>query len=74
MPQHRRLNVKKFLDSVSEFLIKEYFERFFAGNLQLDAYDSDSVLAFMDAPGHEALKSPSSLALYKKANRSGLAG
>lgn len=57
MPQHRRLNVKKFLDSVSESLLKEYFERFFEGNLQLDAYDSNSVLAFMDAPGHEALKS-----------------
>jgi len=57
MPQHRRLNVKKFLDSLSESLIREYFSRFFEGQLQLDACDSASVMALMDTLEDEALKS-----------------
>lgn len=56
MPQHRHLNLEKFLDSVSESLIKEYFDRTFQGKLRLDAYDRDSVSAFIEAPANETVK------------------
>jgi len=56
MPQHRHLNLNKFLDSVSESLIKEYFDRTFQGKLQLAGYNRDSVSAFIHEPADEALK------------------
>ncbi len=56
MPQHRRLHTKKFLDSVSESLIKEYFDRFFQGRHQFGAYDPDSVFSFIEAPENDTLK------------------
>ena len=59
MPRHRSLNLKKFIDSITEPLIKEYFKKKVRGgaSLSLKTFDYDSVNKFLDTVQDEELKS-----------------
>jgi len=59
MPRHRSLNLKKFIDSITEPLIEEYFKQKVEGGglLPLKAFDYDSINKFLDTIQEEDLKS-----------------
>lgn len=59
MPRHRSLNLKKFIDSIPEPLVEEYFNQKVGGGglLSLKAFDYDSVNKFLDTIQDEDLKS-----------------
>ena len=59
MPRHRSLNLKKFIDSIPEPLIEEYFKQKVEGgaSFSLKAFDYDSVNKFLDTIQDEDLKS-----------------
>jgi len=59
MPRHRSLNLKKFIDSIPEPLVKEYFKRKVGGDAFFSpkAFNYDSVNKFLDAIEDEDLKS-----------------
>jgi len=59
MPRHRSLNLKKFIDSIPESLIEEYFKQKVEGGVSfsLKAFDYDSVNKFLDTIQDEDLKS-----------------
>ena len=50
MPRHRSLNLKKFIDSIPEPLIEEYFKQKVEGgaSFSLNTFDYDSVNKFLD--------------------------
>jgi len=58
MPQHRNLNLKKFIDSIPESLIEEYFQRRFRGKLpaSLTAFDYGTIKSFLDDMEDEELQ------------------
>ena len=58
MPRHRSLNLKKFIDSIPEPLIEEYFKQKVEGGapLSLKTFDYDSVNKLLDAVQDEELK------------------
>lgn len=58
MPRHRSLNLKKFIDSIPEPLIEEYFRKKVIGptSLPIKSYDYDSVNNFLDTVQDENLK------------------
>jgi hypothetical protein len=45
MPKHRNLNLKKFIDSIPESLIKEYFQRTFRSRVPapLNGFDYGTI-------------------------------
>lgn len=59
MPRHRSLNLKKFIDSIPEPLVEEYFNQKVGGepSLSLKAFDYHSVNKFIDTIQDEDLKS-----------------
>jgi hypothetical protein len=59
MPRHRSLNLKKFIDSIPESLVEEYFKQKVEGgaSFSLKAFDYDSVNKFLDTIQDEDLKS-----------------
>ena len=59
MPRHRSLNLKKFIDSILEPLIEEYFKQKVGGggSPSLKTFDYDSVNKFLDTIQDEDLKS-----------------
>ena len=50
MPRHRSLNLKKFIDSIPEPLIEEYFRKKVGDgkSFSLKAFDYDSINKFFD--------------------------
>ena len=58
MPRHRSLNLKKFIDSIAEPLIEEYFKQKLGGgtSFSLKTFDYDSVNKFLDTVQDEELK------------------
>ena len=56
MPRHRSLNLSKFIDSLPESFIREYFERKSGGVVALAAYNAESVSDILTSPGDEELK------------------
>ena len=60
MPRHRSLNLKKFVDSIPESLLEEYFDQKLREGcpfLYLDGFDYESVYKFLDTLPYEDLKS-----------------
>lgn len=59
MPRHRSLNLKKFIDSIPEPLVKEYFKQKLGGgaSFSLKTFDYDSVNKLLDIVKNEELKS-----------------
>lgn len=56
MPRHRSLTLKKFVGSIPEPLIKEYFKQKCNGQGPLKSFDFDSVNKFLDTIQDENLK------------------
>ena len=58
MPKHRNLNLKKFIDSIPESLIKEYFQRTFRGRVPapLNGFDYGTIKSFLDDMEDEELQ------------------
>ena len=59
MPRHRSLNLKKFIDSIPEPLVEEYFKQKLGGgeHLSLKAFDYDFINKFLDTIQDKDLKS-----------------
>ncbi len=57
MPRHRNLNLKKFVESIPEKLLKEYFKKTLPRGVSLSSFDYDSVKNFMDGLEDDNLKS-----------------
>jgi hypothetical protein len=58
MPRHRNLNLQKFIDSIPEPLIEEYFKEKLGGRafLSIKIFDYDSVNKFLDTVQNKDLK------------------
>lgn len=56
MPRHRSLKLEKFIDSVPDHLLKEYFKRTIGDELKLSSFDYESVNGYLDAIQDEELK------------------
>lgn len=58
MPRHRTLNLKKFVESIPEHLLAEYFREFAGGGLPTpQGYDYESINEFLDGLPDEDLAS-----------------
>ncbi len=57
MPKHRNMALKKFVESIPQPLMKEYFEKKCPGVECLTSYDPESICRFLDGPEDEALAS-----------------
>jgi len=59
VPRHRSLNLKKFIDSIPEPLVKEYFKQKLGdgASFSLKTFDYDSVNKLLDTVKNEELKS-----------------
>ena len=48
MPRHRNLNLKKFVESIPEKLLREYFRKRLRKRISLKSFDYDSIKEFID--------------------------
>ena len=53
MPRHRSLNLKKFLDSIPDHLIEEYFKQKINEDISLKSFGYESVNEFLDSTSEE---------------------
>ncbi|MBN1574824.1 MAG: hypothetical protein JW984_16630 [Deltaproteobacteria bacterium] len=58
MPRHRSLNLQKFVDSIPDTLIEEYFKQIFGSSFPLffNSFDYDSIIKSLDALHDEEQK------------------
>ncbi|MBW1825043.1 MAG: hypothetical protein JRI87_10850 [Deltaproteobacteria bacterium] len=56
MPRHRNINLKKFIDSIPDHLIEEYFKQKIKGGAPLKSFNYNSVNKFLESINEEELR------------------